>query len=39
MLLAALEEMDKDGLTTVDCTNVLRGGVLELPEVETPVAL
>jgi hypothetical protein len=25
----ALEEMAKDHLTTVDCTNVLRGGVVE----------
>ncbi|HXH83542.1 MAG TPA: hypothetical protein VNN07_11515 [Candidatus Tectomicrobia bacterium] len=28
----ALEEMVKDGLTTVDCVNVLRGGVVEPPE-------
>jgi hypothetical protein len=27
-----LEEMTKDDLTTVDCTNVLRGGVVEPPE-------
>jgi hypothetical protein len=27
-----LKEMAKDGLTTVDCTNVLRGGVVEPPE-------
>jgi Domain of unknown function (DUF4258) len=30
----ALEEMAKDHLTTVDCTNVLRGGVVESPELE-----
>jgi hypothetical protein len=30
----ALEEMAKDDLTTVDCTNVLRGGVVETPEFE-----
>ena len=30
----ALEEMAKDHLTTVDCTNVLRGGVVEPPELE-----
>jgi hypothetical protein len=30
----ALEEMAKDNLTTVDCTNVLRGGVVEPPEFE-----
>jgi hypothetical protein len=30
----ALEEMKKDNLTTVDCTNVLRGGVVEPPEME-----
>jgi hypothetical protein len=30
----ALEEMAKDELTTVDCTNVLRGGVVEPPEFE-----
>ena len=30
----ALEEMAKDDLTTVDCTNVLRGGVVEPPEFE-----
>jgi hypothetical protein len=30
----AMEEMKKDSLTTVDCTNVLRGGVVEPPEVE-----
>lgn len=28
----ALEEMNKDQLTTVDCINVLRGGVVEPPE-------
>lgn len=28
----ALKEMAKDNLTTVDCTNVLRGGVVEPPE-------
>ena len=28
----ALEEMAKDQLTTVDCTNVLRGGVVEPAE-------
>lgn len=28
----AYEEMRKDDLTTVDCTNVLRGGVVEPPE-------
>ena len=28
----ALDEMRKDDLTTVDCTNVLRGGVIEPPE-------
>ena len=28
----AYEEMAKDELTTVDCTNVLRGGVVEPPE-------
>jgi hypothetical protein len=27
-----LKEMAKDNLTTVDCTNVLRGGVVEPPE-------
>jgi hypothetical protein len=30
----ALEEMAKDNLTTVDCTNVLRAGVVEPPEFE-----
>ena len=30
----ALEEMAKDGMTTVDCGNVLRGGVVEPPELE-----
>jgi hypothetical protein len=30
----AFEEMKKDDLTTVDCTNVLRGGVMEPPEWE-----
>ena len=30
----AFEEMAKDDLTTVDCTNVLRGGVVEPPEFE-----
>jgi hypothetical protein len=30
----ALEEMAKDNLTTVDCTNVLRGGVVEPLEFE-----
>ncbi len=30
----ALEEMRKDDLTTVDCTNVLRGGVVEPGEWE-----
>lgn len=30
----ALTEMEKDGLTTVDCTNVLRGGVPEPGEFE-----
>jgi Domain of unknown function (DUF4258) len=30
----AYEEMAKDDLTTVDCTNVLRGGVVEPPEWE-----
>jgi hypothetical protein len=30
----ALKEMAKDDLTTVDCTNVLRGGVVEPPEWE-----
>lgn len=30
----ALKEMKKDDLTTVDCTNVLRGGVVEPPEFE-----
>jgi hypothetical protein len=28
----ALKEMEKDNLTTVDCTNVLRGGWVEPPE-------
>ncbi len=28
----ALEEMGNDDLTTVDCTNVLRGGWVEHPE-------
>lgn len=28
----ALTEMAKDHLTTVDCTNVLRGGAVESPE-------
>jgi hypothetical protein len=28
----ALQEMAKDNLTTVDCINVLRGGVVEPPE-------
>jgi uncharacterized protein DUF4258 len=30
----ALEEMARDELTTVDCTNGLRGGVVEPPEFE-----
>jgi hypothetical protein len=30
----ALEEMADDDLTTVDCVNVLRGGVVEPPEFE-----
>jgi hypothetical protein len=30
----ALKEMAVDNLTTVDCTNVLRGGVVEPPEFE-----
>ena len=30
----ALEEIEKDDLTTVDCTNVLRGGIVEPPEME-----
>jgi hypothetical protein len=30
----ALEEMAKDDLTTVDCVNVLRGGVVEPGELE-----
>lgn len=30
----ALEEMRKDQLTTVDCTNVLRGGIVEPGEWE-----
>ncbi len=30
----ALEEMANDDLTTVDCINVLRGGVVEPPEFE-----
>jgi hypothetical protein len=30
----ALKEMAADNLTTVDCTNVLRGGVVEPPEFE-----
>lgn len=30
----ALEEMRKDKLTTVDCTNVLRGGVVDPGEWE-----
>jgi hypothetical protein len=30
----AIEEMAKDGLTMVDCVNVLRGGVVEFPELE-----
>jgi len=28
----AREEMAKDNLTTVDCVNVLRGGIVEPPE-------
>lgn len=28
----ALDELVKDGLTTVDCVNVLRAGVVEAPE-------
>jgi hypothetical protein len=28
----ALQEMAHDNLTTVECTNVLRGGVVEPPE-------
>jgi len=28
----ALEEMEKDGLTSVDAQNVMRGGVVELSE-------
>ena len=28
----ALKEMAKDHLTTIDCTNVLRSGVVEPPE-------
>jgi hypothetical protein len=30
----ALAEIAKDDLTTVDCTNVLRAGVVEPPELE-----
>ncbi len=30
----ALEEMADDDLTTVDCVNVLRGGIVEPPELE-----
>ncbi|HEX7216728.1 MAG TPA: hypothetical protein VF578_21130 [Methylomirabilota bacterium] len=30
----ALDEIRKDKLTTVDCTNVLRGGVVEPGELE-----
>lgn len=30
----ALDEMAKDEMTTVDCGNVLRGGVVEPPEFE-----
>ena len=30
----ALDEMRKDKLTTVDCSNVLRGGVVEPGELE-----
>ena len=30
----ALEELAKDDLTTVDCVNVLRGGVVQPPELE-----
>jgi hypothetical protein len=30
----AFEEMAKDELTTVDCTNVLGGGVVDPPEFE-----
>lgn len=30
----ALEEMAKDNLTAIDCTNVLRGGVAEPGEFE-----
>jgi hypothetical protein len=30
----ALDEMRKDGLTTVDCVNVLRAGVVEPAEYE-----
>ena len=30
----ALEEMAKDDLTTVDCVNILRGGVVQPSELE-----
>lgn len=30
----ALEEMQKDALTTVDCVNVLRAGVVRPPELD-----
>lgn len=30
----ALDEMKKDQLTTVDCVNVLRGGVVQPPDLE-----
>ena len=35
----ALKEMAKDNLTTVDCTNVLRSGVVEPPELRENLAL
>jgi hypothetical protein len=31
----ALEEIAKDNLSTLDCTNVLSGGVVEPPEFES----
>jgi hypothetical protein len=30
----ARDEMEKDDLSTMDCTNVLRGGTVEPPELE-----
>jgi hypothetical protein len=30
----AIEEMEADGLSTLDCVNVLRGGVVRVAELE-----